>query len=967
MADAIDILINATDKASPAINTVKSSLGGMNDNAKESHSVFSSFGSLMTGGLTVALTAGAAAVGGLVFAFRDSADIAREHIQVEKQLEAVLKSTGGAAGVTSEMANKLADSMQQVTNFDGEAVLGGENLLLTFTNIGKDVFPRATESMLDMSQALGQDMKSSAVQLGKALNDPIAGISALSRVGVTFTDQQKEQITTMVEAGNVAGAQGLILDELAKEFGGSARAMVEPGKQLANMWGDVKEQVGMFLIPIFDDLAKRAMPILSAATDYLSGLVGIFNDHLSKGGSYAEAFGAVIKSVLPVIKDWTAAMWKWVVDSIPIVLQKLTNWGGEIVTWLVHALPRFIATFLEWETALYQWIDDTLPKAIESLANFIRGLRGEGDGAGSNQLGGMASGWADKLWRWITEELIPAVKPAFLRFIETMGHLGLDLLRALADLAKEMGLTLWKWIVDVTPVALRALADWGGKLWDWVKQNAPAWKDVLLEWAGYAWKWITDTAIPAALEQIAKWGAQLWEWVKDNAPKWRDNLADWAKAAWEWITKEAIPTALEKLKEWGQSIVQWVQDNWPKWRDSLLEAGRNIVEGLRKGIEEKKDDFLNWWNNFGPIRLLISATTSLLGIASPSRLFWGFGQDVVAGLVGGVDQDMGRTRDAGAAMAHGLGDGLKSEAQYVADQIKSTMDLANATLQGQIDTITRQAAVQAQQSYLKAVKDQAINPANIAQLLGIDPKLLPPSMGGTGNVIGIAPGGGLIIGPAGGNTPTPNITPATTPTTNTIGALIGGNTNVNTTNQGLLGGINLTTPDIKSAKDSAKEAAAKVKDFIAGLGDFFSDTLDNTKVNAVFSGLAMDKNNNAIGLGELRGASDTIRQKMAALLGLSQIYGSLTANLPLVLKKISAGTDPSKVADLLQSAVDFRTLANYYDAKDQYGNPLPTDKRLTGDNNSNTYTINLNGSNNANADVLGLMQLLGSLQNSATP
>jgi hypothetical protein len=80
---------------------------------------------------------------------------------------------------------------------------------------------------------LGTDLKGSAVQLGKALNDPIAGVGALSRVGVTFTETQKDMIKTMVEAGNVAGAQTLILDELGKEFGGSAKALADPVTQLA--------------------------------------------------------------------------------------------------------------------------------------------------------------------------------------------------------------------------------------------------------------------------------------------------------------------------------------------------------------------------------------------------------------------------------------------------------------------------------------------------------------------------------------------------------------------------------------------------------------------------------------------------------------------------------------------------------------------------------------------------------------
>ena len=153
--------------------------------------------------------------------------IIRNTIEAEKaqaQLAAVLKSTGGAAGLAQQELNEMAGALQKVTTFDDEAITGAQSLLLTFTRIGRDVFPQATETVLDMSQALGQDLKSSAVQLGKALQDPIEGITALRRVGVNFSDAQQEVIKNLVETGHAADAQRLILQELQIEFGGSARA-----------------------------------------------------------------------------------------------------------------------------------------------------------------------------------------------------------------------------------------------------------------------------------------------------------------------------------------------------------------------------------------------------------------------------------------------------------------------------------------------------------------------------------------------------------------------------------------------------------------------------------------------------------------------------------------------------------------------------------------------------------------------
>ena len=170
-----------------------------------------------------AVGAGALAVGVGAF-LKGGADSLINLERLAGQTQAVIKSTGGAAGVSAGQVAAYADSIEKATGVEAEGIIQGENMLLTFTNIkngvgeGNDIFNKATDIMTDMSVAMGTDASKTAVQLGKALNDPIKGISALSKVGVTFTDQQKAQIEAMVEAGDVAGAQKIILAELNKEF-----------------------------------------------------------------------------------------------------------------------------------------------------------------------------------------------------------------------------------------------------------------------------------------------------------------------------------------------------------------------------------------------------------------------------------------------------------------------------------------------------------------------------------------------------------------------------------------------------------------------------------------------------------------------------------------------------------------------------------------------------------------------------
>lgn len=205
---------------------------------------------------------------GAVKAFGDSQKAAA-------QTAAVIKSTGGAANVSAKDISNLSGRLQELSGVEDEAIQAGQNMLLTFTGIrneagkGNDVFDQATKTLLDMSVALGTDAKTTAIQLGKALNDPIKGISALTRVGVTFTAEQKATIQTMVDMGDKAGAQKVILAELNREFGGSAKAAGDartPMEKLSLQFGEIQEKLGSVLLPA-----------LAKLTDVLLGLINFFS------------------------------------------------------------------------------------------------------------------------------------------------------------------------------------------------------------------------------------------------------------------------------------------------------------------------------------------------------------------------------------------------------------------------------------------------------------------------------------------------------------------------------------------------------------------------------------------------------------------------------------------------------------------------------------------------------------------
>jgi hypothetical protein len=258
----------------------------------------SKFGSALgTLAKTGALAAGAAGIGAVALTLRQGIKEYTESAKVAAQTNAVLKSTGQAANVTAREISGLATSLMKKSGVDDEAIQSGENLLLTFTRIrneagkGNDIFNQATKATLDLSVAMGKDMSSSAILVGKALNDPVKGMTALTKAGVQFTDSQKETIKKMVETGDVMGAQKLILEELTKQFGGSAEAV---GKTLPGQLNILKESFNNFA----GDLVSKAMPAVQRFVDFL-------NTRLIP----AEGFTATLKVAWEGVSEVAVDLW----------------------------------------------------------------------------------------------------------------------------------------------------------------------------------------------------------------------------------------------------------------------------------------------------------------------------------------------------------------------------------------------------------------------------------------------------------------------------------------------------------------------------------------------------------------------------------------------------------------------------------------------------------------------------------
>jgi phage-related protein len=395
---------------------------------------------------------------------------AKQLIEIEKlnaQTTAAIQSTGGAAGRSIEQINGLNASLEKLTGIEAEVIQEGQNMLLTFTNIKGDQFDAATEAALNLSVALGKDMQSSAMLVGKALNDPIGGISALSRAGIQFSEEQKGTIASLVELGDVAGAQTIILGELEKQFGGSAEAFGETTagqiEKAKNSLGTLGESIAGSLLPILNT-------VLPIVTQFMDELL-VDPEFIAFQNQMARAFEALFEALMPLMQPLMDLMMA-VLPPLADIFTMLAPVIGDLVTALVpmvegilpplldlikQILPPFMDLFMAIITPLVpivvRLVEAFAPLVAAILPPLLRVV---------DALVPIFFALIDAFLPLI-EELLPPLLDLFLAIVEPLAEMLEELLPFLIPMIEGFGDVI-KWLIDnmLKPLieALKLVVGW---------------------------------------------------------------------------------------------------------------------------------------------------------------------------------------------------------------------------------------------------------------------------------------------------------------------------------------------------------------------------------------------------------------------------------------------------------------------------------------------------------------------------
>lgn len=322
------------------------------------------------------------------------------------RVEAIIRATNGVAQRSADDLREQARQIAFSTLESTEGILRAQQTLLTFRNVQGDVFDRTIRAATDMTAALGGDLNSATLQLAKALEDPVTGMTALTRSGTVFTTEQKEMVKAMVEVGDLAKAQAFILSELEAQYGGTAEAA-------AGGLAGAQDTLGQALQEAKLALAEQ-LGLLEAATainNTLADAVIFVTENIdSFTGVAIAAAGALTTSIIPSLAAVAAATYGWVTSLVVLRGALIATGIGAIVV----AAGLLIGEFLKLVRATGSW-----GSALEALGDLATGVWDSIKTSASAIVPALNAVWQD-------------VRAGFFRLMEALGQNWADFLRVVA-------------------------------------------------------------------------------------------------------------------------------------------------------------------------------------------------------------------------------------------------------------------------------------------------------------------------------------------------------------------------------------------------------------------------------------------------------------------------------------------------------------------------------------------------------
>lgn len=537
-------------------------------------------------------------------------DLLGQAMDSEKQqagLAAVIKSTGGAAGLTQDAVNQLAQQFKGLAGGSDEAIVSIEEVGIRSGQINADAMPQFIKNVTDLGTVMG-DTGAAATLLARAQDDPEAAFKRIERSTGAYDVALQAQIKSMVKAGDTAGATALVMQFVADKTGGAAAAAADTmsgrWEIMNNELQDAGKGILTAVLPamesLFDNVLKPAIPVVETIAAAFADFLGTF-----AGGDFEDPIGNLANLVYAV-----------------------ANALGLDGKGLFSAVENLREPFENFMAAL--------PGAASAVQEFFAAIQ-SALGGDTTKLGETLKSWGQQLIAWIG----PMIPPL------------------LVELGKlYIALATWE-LQQIAGIAAQLLL-WGQEFIAWVGPQIPPLLAKLGELANQLLAWLA-AQVPPLIAQLLKWGQEFIAWVAPQVGPLLAQLGLMLGQMVAWIITTGVPGLVDKIKEWSTAFMDWVMKPGgakdqilPALSKFLLAVGdfvvntmvpgfvgfaKSFIDGLLSGFNTNLPDFLAKMQGIGSsiVSKIVDGINAAPGaiLAALSTIVNNAIASIIGGLTGG--------------------------------------------------------------------------------------------------------------------------------------------------------------------------------------------------------------------------------------------------------------------------------------------------------------------------------------------
>lgn len=637
---ATDTFVDTTEKGGGIV----SKAGGM-------------MGSAIKGVATIAAGLGVAAFVGLGKSIFDGMGDAREAAKLYASTEQTIQTMGNAAGRSADQVVDLATNLSDASGmslFGDDQIQQSENLLLTFGNIKGETFDLATALTVDLAQALGGAPADQAMMLGKALQDPVKGITALGKAGLTFSEEQKEVIKTMVESGDIAGAQAIIIDELNKQVGGQAAAAAAADggwTQFTATLGELQESLGAAFLPLMNEVVSflntNLLPVVESVVEVFGNFVESGFDLNVLATSLQDVFGIDIKPFADGIQNVIDAF----ADAGP-----MSSEFGEALGYLADQLGL---------------PGDLIQDIAFAVQDVVKWFGSAGDK--SSDLGGALDD-LNGIWELVLK-IVGEVADGYMAIIQAVLP---QIQKFISDHGEEIDAffkTTWDTIIQIITLALEVYEAVVPPVLQAIAQFISDHGEEIQKILGAVWQVISSiitgtlATLQAAIKLVLDAIHGDWDAV------WKDiqTIVDAQVTAIKGIVEGFLNAIAGFFNTSLADIGKVWESNWQALQDLVTKIdwtaiGQGIIDGIEAGISSAWGAFSSWV--IGQLDGLKDSVLAFFGIASPSKVFaQEVGEPIVQGIMMGMEDEWPALID----MVHSFAPDLVDEMENIGEQMNQAI------------------------------------------------------------------------------------------------------------------------------------------------------------------------------------------------------------------------------------------------------------------------------------------------------